>query len=585
MNWLSLFNVKLQISNAMQTTQSFTMKIAHTTTLFIAVLAVFVCSKKTWFEAQTDCRNMNQSITLNENESEQDYWTGRYKRTYHWIKIIGCYSASTFQNDNLIAISSASPFKCQEYCLQQSIYEFAVQGMKCVCLSPDFNVKNNQLPSSKCTYRCSNSALLSTECGGNTAFNVFFTDRTNLMAKENCLSLQCGNDPKILTYKCSDSLPPLCSTSILDNSTSINANWTGSMRICKMNDTYLLGNINLSNVTSACLRHEHGAPYWIGIFREKYFNTDKGQLIGQSAKTFFNKCQRCKVKKSGQSECKFVGCEEEGKESEVICSETKEVILPIPDTTHRSSTLQETTEINVTEITTIITTEITSGITKVITTGSSDTSEEKFSNEDNSATPIAVSVVLVLFAMAGCVIAIIIYKRRKNVLQEKETKSAYCPPANKKSERCSDTKTFDNTNYFVLQRPNSTYELADNFKLELESPYNEAEEGTYDHLGEKRVRKKHDDDTYNHASSAELSDLSDYDVANRKHLNNEDNTYDHTGVGNDSYGKVKSDLSDYDVGNREHRNEEDGTYDHTGVDSHGKYNSTQMNETDYSELS
>lgn len=61
-----------------------------------------------------------------------------------------------------------------------------------------------------------------------------------------------------------------------DNSTSINANWTGSMRICKMNDTYLLGNINLSNVTSACLRHEHGAPYWIGIFREKYFNTDKG---------------------------------------------------------------------------------------------------------------------------------------------------------------------------------------------------------------------------------------------------------------------------------------------------------------------
>lgn len=48
------------------------------------------------------------------------------------------------------------------------------------------------------------------------------------------------------------------------------------LRICKMNDTYLLGNINLSNVTSACFGHEHGAPYWIGIFREKYFNTDKG---------------------------------------------------------------------------------------------------------------------------------------------------------------------------------------------------------------------------------------------------------------------------------------------------------------------
>uniref|UniRef100_A0A8W8M180 Uncharacterized protein n=1 Tax=Magallana gigas TaxID=29159 RepID=A0A8W8M180_MAGGI len=194
--------------------------------------------------------------------------------------------------------------------------------------------------------------------------------------------------------------------------------------------------------------------------------------------------------------------------------------------------------------------------------------------KDSSAVPIAVSVVLVLLAIAGCVIAIIIYKKRKNVLQEKETKSAYCPPANKESERCSDSKTFSNTNYFVLQQSNSTYQLADNSKLESESPYNEAKEGTYDHLGEKRVRKRPDDDIYNHASSAELSDLSDYDVANRKHLNNEDNTYDHTGVGDDSYGKVKSDLSDYDVANREHRNEEDSTYDHTGVDvdSHGTYN-------------
>eukprot|EP00105_Crassostrea_gigas_P024273 XP_011444475.2 PREDICTED: uncharacterized protein LOC105340218 isoform X1 [Crassostrea gigas] len=359
------------------------------------------------------------------------------------------------------------------------------------------------------------------------------------MTTENhCMSLQCGNYPTFLTYECVDFLPPLCSTSILVNSTIINWSWTQSMKICKMNDTYLLGNINLSNVTSACLGNKHESPYWIGIFREKYFNTDQGQPIEQSARKFFNKCQRCKLNNEGAPECELVGCEKNLKKSAVICSEQS------------------------------VATE----------------SSESLSSTDNSTIPIAVSVVLVLFLIAGCVIAIIIYKRRKNA-QEKETKSAYCPPANKESERCSDTKTFNNTNYFVLQRPNSTYQLADNSKLELESPYNEAEEGTYNHLGEKRVRKKHDDDTYNHASSAELSDLSDYDVANRKHLNNEDNTYDHTGVGNDSYGKFKSDLSDYDVANREHRNEEDSTYDHTGVDSHGKYNSTQMNETDYSELS
>lgn len=48
-----------------------------------------------------------------------------------------------------------------------------------------------------------------------------------------------------------------------------------------------------------------------------------GQLIGQSAKRFFNKCQRCKFEKGEpEPECKFVGCE---KQSEVICSEVESI--------------------------------------------------------------------------------------------------------------------------------------------------------------------------------------------------------------------------------------------------------------------
>eukprot|EP00105_Crassostrea_gigas_P043594 XP_019927742.1 PREDICTED: uncharacterized protein LOC105340218 isoform X5 [Crassostrea gigas] len=143
------------------------------------------------------------------------------------------------------------------------------------------------------------------------------------MTTENhCMSLQCGNYPTFLTYECVDFLPPLCSTSILVNSTIINWSWTQSMKICKMNDTYLLGNINLSNVTSACLGNKHESPYWIGIFREKYFNTDQGQPIEQSARKFFNKCQRCKLNNEGAPECELVGCEKNLKKSAVICSES-----------------------------------------------------------------------------------------------------------------------------------------------------------------------------------------------------------------------------------------------------------------------
>lgn len=142
-------------------------------------------------------------------------------------------------------------------------------------------------------------------------------------------------------------------------------------------------------------------------------------------------------------------------------------------------------------------------------------------------------------------------------------------------------------NYFVLQQSNPTYQLADNSKDESESPYNEAVDGTYDHLGDKDARKRPADDIHNHESSGGLLDLSDYDVANRKNVKSENNTYDRTGVGDDLYGKFTSDLSDYDVTSSEHLNEEDSTYDRTGGmdNSYGKFKVSQVKETDYSELS
>lgn len=70
----------------------------------------------------------------------------------------------------------------------------------------------------------------------------------------------------------------ICSSNVifyLDNSTT-NMNWTNGMGFCKENGTYLVGNLNLSNATSACFGHVYIDPRWIGAFREKYLNTDKG---------------------------------------------------------------------------------------------------------------------------------------------------------------------------------------------------------------------------------------------------------------------------------------------------------------------
>lgn len=54
------------------------------------------------------------------------------------------------------------------------------------------------------------------------------------------------------------------------------------------------------------------------------FNMFLGQLIELSDKTFFNKCQRCKLERRGPK-CEFVECEDKRKESEVICSEVESI--------------------------------------------------------------------------------------------------------------------------------------------------------------------------------------------------------------------------------------------------------------------
>lgn len=102
----------------------------------------------------------------------------------------------------------------------------------------------------------------------------------------------------------------------------------------------------------------------------------------------------------------------------------------------------------------------------------------------------------------------------------------------------------------ILQQSNPTYHLANDAILGSESPYKEADDGTYDHLGDKNTRKRRVEGIYNCTSSAKLSDESDYDIANHKPSNKEDNDYDHAGVGKNTYGQynsasiIESDYSD-----------------------------------------
>lgn len=119
----------------------------------------------------------------------------------------GCYAISEVQNvvNKTFELSISSPPLCQQRCLQENIFFFALQVCKlryinphfiaicagflvfhvnvfsfeqaerCICLSDSFDNFQNQLASLNCTYTCNESGLLSNECGGESAFNVFRT--------------------------------------------------------------------------------------------------------------------------------------------------------------------------------------------------------------------------------------------------------------------------------------------------------------------------------------------------------------------------------------------------------------------------
>lgn len=90
------------------------------------------------------------------------------------------------------------------------------------------------------------------------------------------------------------------------------------------------------------------------------------------------------------------------------------------------------------------------------------------------------------------------------------------------STKYSNVQNNSDQNVVVLQQSNNSYELAGHISVASESPYTEAEDGTYDLLENKEARKAHAEAIYNQTSCNELSYLYDNDVANHKRLNAED---------------------------------------------------------------
>lgn len=54
--------------------------------------------------------------------------------------------------------------------------------------------------------------------------------------------------------------------------------WREIQDICKSKGSYPIGNLNLSNVKSACDKLYNIAPRWVGVVKDQYIGQDQGKL-------------------------------------------------------------------------------------------------------------------------------------------------------------------------------------------------------------------------------------------------------------------------------------------------------------------
>uniref|UniRef100_K1RB54 Uncharacterized protein n=1 Tax=Magallana gigas TaxID=29159 RepID=K1RB54_MAGGI len=97
-----------------------------------------------------------------------------------------------------------------------------------------------------------------------------------------------------------------------------------------------------------------------------------------------------------------------------------------------------------------------------------------------------------------------------------------------------------NNSYFVLEE--CPQYISKGSVSSNESPYNNSEEGVYDHLRDKISRKPEVEDTYQHASTGVSGDMSEYDTManafNKKQEECDSDDYSHQ----DSNGNYACDL-------------------------------------------
>ncbi|XP_062603752.1 uncharacterized protein LOC134265552 [Saccostrea cucullata] len=248
-----------------------------------------------WFEAQQHCINDNGTLKINPvMTSDNEYWTGVYRRYSAIIKILGCYSVDDLQQTkNLTFIMKyASAGFCQEICEAISPSNFGIKAMECVCFKETLTART--ISSTQCNETCpkyTSDDFSFAECGGRNAYTLYSSD--------------------IQTRQ----------------------GWIESMNLCEslLSPSYLVGNLSIYDANIACeqLKRTQNESSWIGVANEVYVGYDRGFPFNISESSFLQ-CRKCNM-----SNCEFTDCFE--RLYNFHCEKIKEIMLDETDIINREN--------------------------------------------------------------------------------------------------------------------------------------------------------------------------------------------------------------------------------------------------------
>lgn len=180
-----------------------------------------------------------------------------------------------------------------------------------------------------------------------------------------------------------------------------------------------------------------------------------------------------------------------------------------------------------------------------------NTTQQMSSPSDQLTLKIALPVITVIIILLLCAMAVVFYSRRRKMTKADGTTKAQIESGPRQNIG-SNVDCVQNNSYFVLEQ--CPQYISKGSVSSNESPYNNSEEGVYDHLRDKKSRKPEVEDTYQHASASVNRDRSEYDtMANALYKKQEeDDSYDyshHDTNGNACHIHAKNNLTDnpYDV--------------------------------------